>query len=120
MTLGEMIRNYRESHVMSQRAFARRAGLSNAQISFLEKGVNPNGKPFEPSFDTIRKVARAMGTSPEIILTECDDFKLTLNDSDMTEEDQIAFLLFDGEPVTRSQIEEVKRFAKWILERDSK
>lgn len=120
MTLGDMIKGYRESHGLSQRAFARRAGLSNAQISFLEKGVSPSGKPFEPSFDTIRKVARAMGTSPETILTECEDFMLTLNDSDLTDDEQIAYLLFDGEPVTRSQIEEVKRFAKWIMERDHK
>lgn len=120
MKLGEMIRKYREEKGISQRAFARRAGLSNAQIAFMERGFGTSGKPFEPTFDTLRKVARAMGTSPEVIMTECEDFMLTLNDSDLTDDEQIAFLLFDGEPVTRSQIEEVKRFAKWILERDHK
>lgn len=120
MTLGQMIQEYREAHGMSQRTFARRAGLSNVQIAYLERGVGSNGKPFKPSVDTIVKVSRAMGSSPEMILAQCDDFVFTLKDSDLTDDDQIAYLLFDGEPVSRSQIEEVKRFAKWILERDKK
>lgn len=120
MKLGDMIKQYREERGLSQRAFARRCGLSNAQIAFLEKGIGNSGKPFEPTFDTVRKVARGMGTSAEVLLVECEEFRLTLGDRDMTEDEEIAFLLFDGEPVTQAQIDEVKRFARWIKERDSK
>ena len=120
MKLGDVIREYREMHGMSQRTFARRAGLSNAQISFLEKGVGPTGKPFEPTFETLRKVAKAMGTSAEALMYDCDEFYLTLSDNDLTEDEQIAFLVFGGAIVTPEQIAEVKRYAKWILERDAK
>lgn len=120
MRIGDKIKEYREAHGLSQRAFARRCGLSNVQIAFLERGYGNSGKPFEPTFDTVRKVARAMGTSAEELLVECDDFMLSLKDQDMTEDDQLAYILFDGEPVTQAQIDEVKRFAKWVKERDSK
>ena len=54
MKLGDVIREYREIHGMSQRTFARKCGLSNVQIAFLERGYGSNGKPFEPTFETIR------------------------------------------------------------------
>lgn len=68
MRLGEMIKEYREARGMSQRAFARKCGLSNGQIAFLERGIGNSGKPFEPTFDTLRKVARAIGTYPEYLM----------------------------------------------------
>lgn len=120
MKLGDMIKQYRDERGLSQRAFARRCGLSNVQIAFLERGIGNSGKPFEPTFDTVRKVARGMGTTAEALLVECEEFRLTLGDRDMTEDEELAFLLFDGEPVTQAQIDEVKRFARWIKERDSK
>lgn len=120
MKVGDVIREYREIHGMSQRTFARRAGLSNAQIAFLERGYGSNGKPFEPTFETLRKVARAMGTTAESLMYDCEEFYLTLSDNDLTEDEQIAFLVFGGAIVTPEQIAEVKRYAKWILERDAK
>ena len=119
MKIGDMIRQYREERGLSQRAFARRCGLSNAQINFLERGYGNSGKPFEPTFDTVRKVARAMGKSAEALITECDDFMLTLKDQDVNEDDMLVYILFDGE-ASQEQLAEVKRFAKWLKERDSK
>lgn len=58
MRIGDRIKEYREAHGLSQRAFARRCGLSNVQIAFLERGYGNTGKPFEPTFDTVRKVVR--------------------------------------------------------------
>lgn len=81
MKIGEYIREYRESHGISQRAFARHCGLSNAQISLLEVGVGSNGKPVAPTFDTVRKVARGMGISAEELITQCEDFELDLTDT---------------------------------------
>ena len=40
MTLGELIREYREQHSMSMEEFARLSGLSKGYISMLEKNKN--------------------------------------------------------------------------------
>ena len=79
MKIGEFVVKYREEHGLSQRAFAQRANLSNVIIGFLEKGVRTNGEPYLPRFDTIRKVARAMGMSAEQLISECDDFNIDIS-----------------------------------------
>ena len=79
MKIGEYVQDYRESHGMSQREFARKSGLSNAIISFLERGVRQNGEPYMPKFDTVRKVARVMGKTAEELISECDDFQLDIS-----------------------------------------
>ena len=66
---------------MSQRDFAKKCGLSNAQISWLEIGIGSNGKPVKPTFDTVRKVAKGMGISAEQLITQCEDFDLDLTDT---------------------------------------
>lgn len=79
MKIGEFVYKYREEHNMSQREFARRANLSNVVIGFLEKGERTNGEPYLPKFDTIRKIARAMGISPEALISQCDDFEIDIS-----------------------------------------
>ena len=120
MSIGEYIKQYRESHRISQRSFAQKAGLSNGQISFLERGYGARGEVFEPTFDTLRKCARAMDMTTEALLSACDDFNITLKESDISPDEEIAYLLFNGEKVTQAQIDEVKAYARWILERDRK
>ena len=44
MTLGNLIKNYRKEHSLSQQAFADMAGLSKAYISILERNFNPVNK----------------------------------------------------------------------------
>lgn len=78
MKIGERVATYRESHGMSQREFARKCGLSSVIISYLERGERSNGDPYLPKFDTIRKIARGMGTSAEQLISECEDFDLNL------------------------------------------
>lgn len=64
MTLGEAIVEYRRSHDLSQREFARRADLSNSLISIIERGRNPQtGKEMSPDLETYSKIALAMGIS---------------------------------------------------------
>ena len=79
MRIGEFVEKYREEHDMSQREFARRANLSNVIIGFLEKGVRTNGEKYMPKFDTIRKVARAMGMTSEALISQCDDFDIDIS-----------------------------------------
>lgn len=63
MTIGEMIKSYREKMGISQREFALKCGLSNATISMYEKnGINPKtGKPYKIEFMTYLRLANIMG-----------------------------------------------------------
>lgn len=79
MTIGERIQQFREQRGLSQREFARRCGLSNGIISFIENGKRPNGDPYLPRYDTIRKIARVMGTSEEALIAECEDFDFDIS-----------------------------------------
>ena len=59
MNLGDLIRNYREKHDLSQRQFAEMCDLSNGYISILEKGANPNtGKPVVPTIPQLKKLGK--------------------------------------------------------------
>ena len=75
MRIGEVVKDYRDRNNLSQREFGRRSGLSHVIIQFLEKGERSNGEAYIPKFDTIKKVAYAMGTTPEELITSCDDFE---------------------------------------------
>lgn len=85
MKLGEVIREHREQHGLSQREFARRCNLSNVAIAAIENGFRSDGKIVAPKFETIRKIARAMGISTEALIYKCDDFDIDISDDDPVE-----------------------------------
>ena len=61
MTLGDIIKQYREEHGLSMDAFARKSGISKAYISLLEKNRHPKtGLPIAPSIGTIKQAADGM------------------------------------------------------------
>ena len=61
MTLGDLIKAYREEHNMSMADFAAISGLSKAYVALLEKNMNPKtGKEIAPSIEIIKKVADAI------------------------------------------------------------
>ena len=69
MDLKDILIKYREENRISQREFARRSGLSNAQISILEYGKNKQtGRKPVPDIITMRKIADGMGISLESLL----------------------------------------------------
>lgn len=79
MRLGDYIKQYRTSHGLSQRQFASECGLSYGYISMLEKGVNTStGTPIVPTLQTMRSLAKAMGTSIHKIAEEVDDLYMDL------------------------------------------
>lgn len=83
MTLGEIIKNYREEHGLSQRNFAQKTGLTNGYISMLENNRNPkNGQPITPSIPTLMRLAKIMGITLHELLNKCDDMTVTLSDDD--------------------------------------
>lgn len=79
MKLGDLIKDYRSSHGLSQRQFALQCGLSNGYISILEKGVNPNtDKPVTPTIPQLRKLAGGMGLTVTELLERVDDMPIDL------------------------------------------
>lgn len=64
MTLGELIKQYRELYEITMDEFSRFSGLSKGYISMLEKNENPRTKlPIMPTTKTLTCVAKAMSMS---------------------------------------------------------
>ena len=73
MTLGDLIKKYRDDNGMSMADFAEKSGLSKAYVSLLEKNRNPKtGKEITPSVDIIKKVADAIGMDFDEVFTSID------------------------------------------------
>lgn len=81
MTLGGIIKNYRESHDnMSMDEFASKSGISKAYIGLLEKNKHPKtGKEIKPSLEIVKQAARAMNMEYETLLSRIDS-DITLNE----------------------------------------
>ena len=75
MTIGEIVKLYREEHGLSQRQFAERCGdITTGYISMLEQGKNPStGKPIVPSIEKVASLARAMGLTLHQLVDMADD-----------------------------------------------
>ena len=87
MTLGEIIKEYREANKLSQREFAKLAGLSNSYISQLEMNSNSkNGLPIKPQIETIKAVADAMNTTIDVLFSQMDDILIDISKKPATGE----------------------------------
>ena len=79
MKLGDLIREYRKQHGLSQRQFAINCDVSNGYVSMLERGINPKtGKPVTPNLYQLKKLADVMGMSITDILEIADDMPVDL------------------------------------------
>ena len=73
MTLGEMIKRYREENSISMDEFARRSGISKGYISMLEANRHPTtGESITPSIIKIRQAAQGMGRSFDSVFAELE------------------------------------------------
>lgn len=72
MKLGDIIKQYRKEHDLSQRQFAKICGLSHGYIPLIEKGLNPNGYPLTPSITVMKQLAEAMGMTLHELMTLTD------------------------------------------------
>ena len=82
MTLGDLVKDYRTMHDLSQRQFALLCGLSNGYISILEKGLNPKTeKPITPTIPQLCKLAEGMGMTVNDLLEKIDDMPIDLGES---------------------------------------
>ena len=74
MTLGDILKKYREENHISMDEFSRRSTLSKGYISMLENNINPrSSKPIAPTLPTIKKIANGMNTEIDIILKLLND-----------------------------------------------
>lgn len=80
MTLGQIIRAYRDENRMSMDDFSRASGISKAYISQLENNLNPKtGEPPVPSINSIKKAANGMFmTFDELFSQLGDDTKVSI------------------------------------------
>lgn len=61
MTLGDLIKAYRDKHNISMDEFSKRSGISKGYISMLEKNEHPKTKKeIMPTLPLIKKVANAL------------------------------------------------------------
>lgn len=74
MKLSAVILKYRDDMKISQREFARRCGLSNSYISFIENESNPKtGKPMVPTLEQYQKIASGMNLTVQQLFDLLDD-----------------------------------------------
>lgn len=71
--IGDLIREYRQSHGLSMEEFGKRAGLSKAYISLIERGKNTrSNKPIVPSIDTMKAIADGLEMDLDVLLRSID------------------------------------------------
>ena len=76
MDLKDILIKYREENRISQRELARRCGLSNAQISILEYGMNKQtGRKPTPDIITLQKLANGMGITVKELFDFMEDIE---------------------------------------------
>lgn len=109
MTLGERIRDLRFKKGLSQRALGRACGISQGTISLIEKDA------ISPSAETLSQIASGLSTTVATLIGEQD-----INHKAKITDDDIKFALFGGDGnITNAQLEEVKRYARYIKEREA-
>lgn len=115
MTLGQMIRNYRWDHKISQREFASKCGLSRTYVAQLESGLNPTtGKAPIPTVTTLNDIANAMGISFDDLIWTVDDMTIDISEKTPSELVDIPIL---GSVAAGFDKWEVHEFGKMPIQR---
>ena len=95
MTLQEYIINYRTEHDLSQRQFAKMCDISSGYMSMIENNINPKtGKPPVLTFQTVKKLATAMGTSVHALAGDIDGQTWSNTDEAILSEDERDLIMF--------------------------
>lgn len=80
MTLGELLKKYREENGLSLRDFAKKSGISNSYLSMLETGRKPStGRPIVPTLTKLNQIADGMGLRIDDLILMIDDTPVNLN-----------------------------------------
>jgi transcriptional regulator with XRE-family HTH domain len=67
-TLGSRLKRLRRERLITQQDLATKAGLGKNEVSRIE-----SGRVKSPRFDTIRKLAAALGAQPEELVRGLED-----------------------------------------------
>lgn len=90
MKIGELIKQYRSKYNLSQREFALKCGLSNGNISIIEKGINPQtNEPIIPTLPTLNSIAKGMGLNIDELLDQIDDMDVSLSRTSVAEQNSL-------------------------------
>lgn len=82
MTIGEIIKQYRELYDITMDEFSRFSGLSKGYISMLEKNENPKTKlPIMPTTKTLTCVAKAMSLSVAELMDKLNQADTAIKDA---------------------------------------
>ena len=73
MTLGDIIKRYRDDTDLSMDGFAQLSGLSKSYISVLERNITPHGNEPSPGIDTYKAVAKVLGIDVNDLIRAVDD-----------------------------------------------
>lgn len=79
MTIGKRIKAERNKKGMTQVQLADAANISRSYLGDLE------GDRYNPSLDTLQKIAAALGTTSGVLLGDASILELTATDNDMRE-----------------------------------
>ena len=116
MRLSEIVRKYREAHKMSLRTFAYRCDLSHTVIDHIEKETNSIGTPYQPSLDTLQKVASGMSMSLNDLLAMMDDMDVYIDEVDemrdmLKDNPDLRMLLSASAKLSQDDIKQLYRIA---------
>ena len=83
MKLGEIIKDYRRKNALTQRDFAKKAGLSHGYISMIETNENPKtAAPVVPTIQKLNQISIAMEMTLHELIDVCDDMPVIVNAPD--------------------------------------
>lgn len=116
MTLGDIIRSYRETNNITLGEFANACSLSKGYISMLENNINPrNNKPISPTLPSMAKVASGMGIDLDVLLKMLDKKQPVQLVSDKTESSMPAFTIDYKTPDTDKEFQQrIALYAKFL------
>ena len=121
MTLGDIIKDYRLNHGISQSDFSKLSGITKGYISMLENNKNPkSGKPIAPTYKMFQKVAYAIGIPINELFLQVDStqpFNMDCcdeNPDEITPDDSDFFSLYQQLDDTGKEL--VKSYTKGLVD----
>lgn len=105
----EILTSLRKEKGLTQAELAKQLGLSASAIGNYEQGTRT------PDYETLELIADYFNVPINSLFGKYTDTETFISD------DTLKFALFGGDKeITDAQLDEVKRFAKFIKERDKK
>lgn len=106
--VGQRLKEIRTAKGISQYRLSKLSGISQSAISTIESSTK------SPTTDTLERLAEVLGCTVAELMGETVE---TRRPTDA----EIKFALFGGDQeITDAQFEEVKRFAQYVKERESR